>query len=138
MLKLTYTENSFYLEYLALSLEEWVKTRVILALRVGQSICVEPSTASFLLPADLPGVEALQTEARFANSEIIDVSTSDAECVEISLRGYWLSDGYEDTDGIFVTVINDSPKGGNFAARTELFVYKLWEAAQACASVMTE
>ncbi|WP_427161373.1 alr0857 family protein [Aliinostoc sp. HNIBRCY26] len=133
MLKLTYTESSFYLEYLALSLEEWVKTRVILALRVGQSVCVEPSTASFLLPADLPGIEALKAEARFADREIIDVSTSDAEYVEITLRGYWLSDGYEDGDGVFVTMISDAPN-----SRTELFVYKLWQAAQTCASVMSE
>ncbi|HIK03417.1 MAG TPA: hypothetical protein IGS40_01680 [Trichormus sp. M33_DOE_039] len=133
MLKLTYTESSFYLEYLALSLEEWVKTRVILALRVGQGVCVEPSTASFLLPADLPGIEALKAETRFADREIIDVSTSDAEYVEITLRGYWLSNGAENADGVFVTVISDAPN-----SRTELFVYKLWQDAQACASVMSE
>jgi hypothetical protein len=138
MLKLTYTESSFYLEYLALSLEEWVQTRVILAVRVGQSLSIEPSTASFLLPGDLPGIEALKAEARFADSQIINVSTSDAEYVEITLRGYWLSDGSEDADGVFVTVISDSPNGNNFAARTELFIHKLWQAAQGCAYVMSE
>jgi hypothetical protein len=138
MLKLTYTESSFYLEYLALSLEEWVQKRVILALRVGHSLCVEPSTASFLLPADLPGIEALKAEARFADSQIIDVSTGDAEYVEITLRGSWLSDGSEDAEGVFVTVISDLPKGDSFASRTELFIQKLWQAAQACTSVMSE
>jgi len=51
MLKLTYTENSFYLERLAGSLEEWVTARVMLALRAASSLWVESSTASFLLPA---------------------------------------------------------------------------------------
>ncbi|MEM9926593.1 MAG: alr0857 family protein, partial [Cyanobacteria bacterium P01_D01_bin.50] len=59
MLKLTYTENSFYLELLTQSVEEWIQARVILTLRVGQSLCVEPSTASFLLPVDLPGLGQL-------------------------------------------------------------------------------
>lgn len=40
MLKLTYTETSFHLECLTQSLEEWVAQRVILALRVGQSLYV--------------------------------------------------------------------------------------------------
>ncbi|MBD2346962.1 alr0857 family protein [Anabaena subtropica] len=129
MLKLTYTENSFYLECLTLSLEEWVAQRVIFTLRVGQNLCVQPSTASFLLPVDLPGIEALKAETRRADSEIIDLTTCDAEYLEVNLRGSWLSDGFEDADGVFVTMMSD---------RTEFFVNKLWQAAQACASVMSE
>ena len=60
MLKLTYTNNSFYLECLTQSLEEWVAQRVILALRVSQTLRIEPTTASFMLPLDLPGVERLK------------------------------------------------------------------------------
>ncbi|WP_066381085.1 alr0857 family protein [Anabaena sp. CA = ATCC 33047] len=138
MLKLTYTENGFYLECLGLSVEEWVQTRVILALRVAQSLCVEPSTASFLLPADLPGIEALKAEAKLANSEIIDLSVCDAEYVEVSLRGYWLSDGSQDADGVFVTAISDSSDVDVSPSRTEFFLHKLWREAQACASVMSE
>jgi hypothetical protein len=138
MLKLTYTENSFYLEYLSVSLEEWVQTRVILALRVGQSLCVEPSTASFLLPANLPGIEALKAEAKLANSEIIDLSICDPEYVEVTLRGSWLSDGSQDADGVFVTMISDALNGDGLSSRTEFFLHKLWREAQACASVMSE
>jgi hypothetical protein len=64
MLKLTYTETGFRLERLAQSLEEWVQGRVILALRVGQSLLVEPSTASFLLPVDLPGLPLLEASVQ--------------------------------------------------------------------------
>ncbi|WP_414754590.1 alr0857 family protein [Anabaena sp. CCY 9910] len=129
MLKLTYTENSFYLECLTLSLEEWVAQRVIFTLRLGQNLSVQPSTASFLLPLDLPGIEALKAEARRADSEIIDLVTCDPEYLEVTLRGSWLSDGSEDADGVFVTHMSD---------RTEFFLHKLWQAAQACASVMSE
>ncbi|MBD2725259.1 hypothetical protein H6G96_02715 [Nostoc sp. FACHB-892] len=129
MLKLTYTESSFYLECLTLSLEEWVAQRVILALRVGQSFCIEPSTASFLLPVDLPGVEVLKAEVKKDDREIIALSACDAEYMEVTLRGSWLLDSSKDAVGVFFTTMND---------RAEFFLHKLWQEAQACASVMSE
>lgn len=129
MLKLTYTENSFDLECLALSLEEWVAQRVILALRVGQSLCIEPSTASFLLPVDLPGVEVLRAEVKRDDREIIALCNCDAEYMEVTLQGSWLSDNSKDVVGVFVTTMSD---------RAEFFLHKLWQEAQFCASVMSE
>ncbi|MUG99007.1 hypothetical protein F7734_44620 [Scytonema sp. UIC 10036] len=129
MLKLTYTESSFYMEYLAQSLEEWVAQRVILALRVGQCLCVEPSTASFLLPVDLPGVEVLKASVVREDSEIIALCSCDSDYIEVSLRGSWLSDGSQDADGVFVTAMSD---------RSEFFLHKLWQQAQQRASVMSE
>lgn len=129
MLKLTYMETGFHLEYLTQSLEEWVQSRVILALRVCQPLCVEPSTASFLLPIDLLGLERLQTELKRDDREILSLCVCDPECVEVTLRGAWLSDGSEDGNGLFVTAISD---------RTELFLHKLWLETQSCASVMSE
>ncbi|HYX18897.1 MAG TPA: hypothetical protein VE944_31915 [Nostoc sp.] len=129
MLKLTYTESSFYLECLTLSLEEWVAQRVILALRVGQSLCIEPSTASFLLPVDLPGVEVLKAEVKRNEGEIIALSACDAEYMEVILRGSWLLDSSKDAVGVFFTTMSD---------RAEFFLHKLWQESQACASVMSE
>ncbi|AUB38712.1 hypothetical protein LC613_25900 [Nostoc sphaeroides CHAB 2801] len=129
MLKLTYTESSFYLECLTLSLEEWVAQRVILALRVGQSLCIEPSTASFLLPVDLPGVEVLKAEVKRDDGEIIALSACDAEYMEVTLRGSWLLDSSKDAVGVFFTTMSD---------RAEFFLHKLWQESQACASVMSE
>jgi hypothetical protein len=129
MLKLTYTERSFYLECLTLSLEEWVTQRVILALRVGQSLTIEPSTASFLLPVDLPGVERLKAEVQLNDGEIIALSSCDVEYMEVTLQGSWLSEGAEEAVGVFVTAL---------AHRTEFFLHKLWQEAQACASVMSD
>jgi hypothetical protein len=129
MLKLTYTESSFYLECLTLSLEEWVAQRVILALRVGQSLCIEPSTASFLLPVDLPGVEVLKAEVKRDDGEIIALCACDAEYMEVTLRGSWLLDSSKDAVGVFFTTMSD---------RAEFFLHKLWQESQGCASVMSE
>jgi hypothetical protein len=130
MLKLTYTDRSFYLECLTLLLEEWVTQRVILALRVGQYLCVEPSTASFLLPVDLPGVEVLKTEVKRDDREIIALCACDTDYIEVTLRGSWLSDGSDNPIGVFVTTISD---------RAEFFLHKLWQESQeSSASVMSE
>ncbi|MGK7875107.1 MAG: alr0857 family protein [Xenococcaceae cyanobacterium] len=129
MLKLTYTENGFRLEHLAQSLEDWVKTRVLLALRAGTSLCVEPSTASFLLPADLPLLVDLETVVQGENGEIIELSPCDAEYVEVSLQGTWLVSNPDSEEGIFACAMSD---------RAEFFLYKLWQEAQTAASVVKE
>ncbi|HEY9876395.1 MAG TPA: alr0857 family protein [Candidatus Obscuribacterales bacterium] len=121
MLKLTYTETGFYLERLAQSLEDWVAQRVVLALRVGTSFCVEPSTASFLLPDDMPELPDLESVVQREYVEGISLSICDAEYVEVSLKGSWLSADPDDEEGIFVTALGD---------RTEFFLFKLWHEAQ--------
>ena len=129
MLKLTYTDNSFYLECLTQSLEEWVAQRVILALRVSQTLRIEPTTASFLLPLDLPGVERLKTEVNRHDSKIMGLSNCDAEYLEVTLDGSWLCDGNDEAVGVFVTTMSYG---------AEFFLYKLWQESQVCASVVTE
>ena len=128
MLKLTYTETGFRLERLAQSLEEWVLSRVILALRVGQRLLVEPSTASFLLPADLPGQPLLQAAVEVDN-DAIAVCVCDAKDVEVSLRGTWIASDEENAEGVFVAVMSD---------RTEFLVFKLWQDSLACSSSLSQ
>lgn len=124
MLKLTYTETGVHLELVAQSLEEWVFSRVILSLRVGLRLLVEPSTASFLLPADLPELPLLQSAAQL-ETEAIALCVCDAEYIEVSLRGTWLAADEESAEGAFVAAMSD---------RTEFFLFKLWQEAQSCAS----
>ncbi|NEP22635.1 alr0857 family protein [Moorena sp. SIO3I6] len=134
MLKLIYTENSFYLERLAQSLEEWVTTRTLVSLRAGASFYIEPSTASFLLPADLPHLRQLEVFVRqdktdaiaFGAATPIALSICDAEYVEVSLQGTWLTSDPEDEEGIFVTAMNYA---------VEFFLYQLWQEANHRASV---
>ena len=129
MLKLTYTEIGFHMERLALSLEEWVQGRVVLALRVGQRLLVEPSTASFLLPASKPGLPILEEGVRQETTEVIALGVCDAEYIEVSLRGTWLAADPESAEGVFVTAMSD---------RTEFFLFKLWQEAQACTSSLRQ
>lgn len=129
MLKLTYIENSFHLEHLAKSLEEWVALRVILALRVGECICAQPSTASFLLPADLPGVDLLKAEVECQETDALALCACDADYVEVSLQGTWLASDSESAEGILVAALSHS---------IEFFLLKLWQEAQIGATVVRE
>ena len=128
MLKLTYTETGFNLERLAQSPEQLVALRVVLAMRVGQSISVEPSTAAFLLPANLVALSLLESEARRDDNDAIDLCVADADFVEVTLRGTWIS-ASEGADGVFATVLGD---------RAELLLLKLWLETQAAAEVVGE
>lgn len=119
MLKLTYTENGFYLERLAQPLEEWVTARVMLALRAGTSLCVESSTASFLLPANLPQLRHLERQQE--GEEAIALSLCDAEFVEVSLQGTWMTSHTDGAEGVFVT---------SMSYTVEFFLLKLWEESQ--------
>lgn len=128
MLKLTYIETGFYLEPLAQSLEEWVALRVIFALRVGDPIYVEPSTAAFLLPADLPELKLLADQVKQQGTDV-ELCTCDAEYVEVILLGTWLATDAENANGVFVAALSDS---------TERLLVKLWYSAQVGASVLSD
>lgn len=119
MLKLTYTEHGFYLEHLAQSLEEWVTARVILAVRAGSRLCVEPSTASFLLPADMPQLRHLERQQE--GEDAIALCVCDADYIEVSLQGTWMTSDSEGEAGIFVT---------SMSYAVEFFLLKLWEESQ--------
>lgn len=129
MLKLTYIETGFYLERLAQSLEEWMTKRVIFALRVGDRICLEPSTASFLLPADLPGLNLLLAELRRQGTDAIELCVCDAEYVEVSLQGTWIATEAENAEGVFAAALPHS---------IELLLFGLWQDAQISATVMSD
>ncbi|GFE70390.1 alr0857 family protein [Chroococcus sp. FPU101] len=117
MLKLTYTTNGFHLEHLSQSIEEWVNTRVLLAMRSGTGLSVEPSTACFLLPQNLADLATLEE----MGEDTLSVSQCDAELVEISLEGTWLTSDVESDEGLFVCVMDEY---------TESFLYQLWKNAQ--------
>ncbi|MEQ9359742.1 alr0857 family protein [Coleofasciculus chthonoplastes] len=129
MLKLTYTENSFYLERLAGSLEEWVTSRVMLSLRAASSLWVESSTASFLLPVDMPHLADLEKAVRQQIIDEISLSICDANYIEVTLKGTWMTSNPHGEEGVFVVKLSD---------RTEFFLCKLWQESQTYASVTNE
>jgi hypothetical protein len=103
--------------------EQLVTLRVMLAMRVGESICIEPSTAAFLLPVDLIGISLLEETAIRERDAIaqhrrsrISLCIADADFVEVTLEGTWISTDVEAENGLFVTRLSD---------RTELLLCKL-------------
>jgi hypothetical protein len=123
MLKFSHTDNGFHLELLPQSLEDWVNTRVILALRAATPIIIQPSSASFLLPVDLPYLAEL---AEAIDEEMVELLEADTEFVEAIIEGTWITSDAESEEGIFVTAMN---------YEAEFCLYKVWLEAQESASV---
>ncbi|MDJ1184757.1 alr0857 family protein [Roseofilum casamattae] len=121
MLKLTYLDNGFHIERFATSLEEWVTSRLTFLLRVGEPISLEKTTASFLLPSDLPEVRLLEAQVRNDRSDRIALDKVDRDYVEVSLKGTWLASNPHAEEGIFLVELGD---------RVEFFLFHLWMASQ--------
>lgn len=127
MLKLTYIEDGLHLERMTASLDVLIAQRVLLALRAGQKLYVEPSQAAFLLPADAPNLTHLELALKLDRSQSITVTAVDQAFVEISLQGSWLAEHHDAHEGMFLTAFSD---------RAEFFVYKLWQMTQLPVSSM--
>ena len=128
MLKLTYVENGFSLERLDLKVEDWISARVCVCVRACAPFYVEPTTASFLLPSDLPNLSDLKAIAE-EGLECLNISAVDAGYVEISLEGTWLTSEPNNEEGVFGCVMSD---------RAESLLSQLWLEAQLGASVIGE
>jgi hypothetical protein len=126
MLKLTYTEVGLHMERIVGTLEGTIAHRVILALRVGQTLYVEPGHASFLLPATAPGL--LQLKQALGLESAIVIMPVDTEWVEVSVTGSWIAEHVAAHEGMFITALSD---------RAEFLVYKLWSATQNQVSSLT-
>lgn len=129
MLKLTYTETGFHIERLSQSPEQLVALRVKLAMRMGQTMVVEPSSASFLLPVNVSTLSMLEAAVRQQRSEAIALCVADTETIEVSLTGTWITVDPEGESGIFLTVLGD---------RTESLLYHLWLQASGNTSVIRD
>jgi len=121
MLKLTYTENGLHLERVAAPLEMLIAQRVVLALRTGQRLYIEPSTASFLLNSNTPGLTQLRRSLQLEQQQVMTIAPVDDEFVELTVTGSWLATAIDAEEGVFVTALSHL---------TELLVMKLWETTQ--------
>ena len=128
MLKITYTETGFYLEHLKDTLEAWIATRVLLCLRAATSIYVEPSTASFLLPEDLPYFDQLKN-LQTDHGETMTLIPNEDNFLEVCLQGTWITAAADSEEGVFVCSLCD---------RTEFFLYQLWQEANLNTTLVSE
>lgn len=117
MLKITYLESGLYLEQLPEPLEDWLALRMLLTLRMGQRLVVEPSTASLLIPAALITRSRL---VRLAYSADVTLSPVDDADVEVVLSGVWLASGGTE-EGVFVAMLHPA---------IEQMLLQLWQEAQ--------
>ncbi len=128
MLKITYTENTFYLEQLNDNPENWIAKRVLLCLRAATSIYAEPSTASFLLPEDLPYFDQLKT-LNTTDQETMELISNEDGFLEVCLEGTWVTAEQDSEEGVFICTLCD---------RTEFFLYQLWQESNIGTTVVTE
>lgn len=122
MLKLTYTDDGFWLEHLSATVETWLQSRLLVSLHSGTALTIEPTTASFLLPEDLPELATLEALLWPESGCGVAMAACDAGYVEICLNGTWVGADPEAETGVFVTRLGD---------RTETFLYRLWRQAEA-------
>jgi hypothetical protein len=120
MLKLTYTETGLHLELVPESIEEWLHLRLTLSLRTSQLFHVEPGPASFLLPANLPGLNRLHRLINRTGQEIT-ITPADHHSVEISLRGIWIASATHEAEGVFVATIDRA---------IESLLFELWQMSE--------
>ncbi|BAU41350.1 alr0857 family protein [Leptolyngbya sp. O-77] len=119
MLKLTYTDADVYIECLSTPIETAIAQRVTLALRCGETLHVTPNSASFLLWANVPQLAQLQQLLK-AQPEAIALAPADADWVEVTLYGSWLSSSPYAHEGVFLAAL---------PAAIERLVYQLWQAS---------
>ena len=122
MLKLNNTDVGLYMERTMTNPELLLAQRVLLALRLGQTLHVEPGRASFLLPADLPELEGLEMSLKREYGSVVALTAVDKEFVEVGLSGSWIAKDKDDHEGMFLTAMSD------LIGR---FIYKLWQMSEA-------
>lgn len=126
MLKLTYTENGLNLERAAAPLEVLMAQRVVLAMRTGQRLHIEPGTASFLLHRETSGLAQLRRSLQLEQYSVMTIAPVDDDFVELTVQGSWVAEAIDANEGVFVTALSHL---------TEMLVMKLWETTQSQVTV---
>jgi hypothetical protein len=122
MLKLNYTDVGLYMERTMTNPELLIAQRVLLVMRLGRSLRVEPGHASFLLPIDIPELKVLEMALHREYGSAVTLIAVDEEFVEVGLSGSWIAEDKDAHEGMFLTVLSD---------RTEFLIYKLWQMSEA-------
>lgn len=133
MLKLNYTEVGLYMERIMTNPEMLIVQRVLLAMRLGRSLYVEPGHASFLLPADIPELKVLEMALQQEYGSVVTLIALDEEFVEVGLSGSWIAEDKDAHEGMFLAVMSDS-LSETLRERTEFLTYRLWQMSEACIS----
>ena len=132
MLKLNYTDLGLHMEHVTASVDVIVAQYVLVAMRLGKSMHVEQSRASFLMPADSIVLDQLQdvlhrdSDTPFMGD--VAIAPVDHAFVEISMSGTWMSESLDGDVGIFLT---------SFDPHTEYLLHQLWQETQRQTSLLS-
>lgn len=121
MLKLNYTDVGLYMERTMTNPELLIAQRVLLAMRLGQTLHVEPGRASFVLPVDIPELEGLEMALQREYDSAVTLIAVDEQFVEVGISGSWIAEDKDAHEGMFLTVMSD---------RAEFLIYKLWQMSE--------
>jgi hypothetical protein len=121
MLKLQYTESGLFIEQVNGRLEALISQRVILAIRAGQELHVQPGEASFLLANDVSTLAELAVLMWMEQNPAIAISAVDREMVEVSIDGTWITEHLDAEEGTFLIAAPE---------QTEGLLYRLWLESQ--------
>ncbi|MDX2243920.1 MAG: hypothetical protein NW224_24855 [Leptolyngbyaceae cyanobacterium bins.302] len=130
MLKLNYTDVGLYMERTMTNPELLIAQRILLAIRLGRSLHIEPGRASFLLPADIPELEVLEMALHQEYGSVVTLIAVDEDFVEVGLSGSWIAENKDAHEGMFLTMMSDS-LSETLRERTEFLIYKLWQMSEA-------
>ena len=129
MLKLNYTDVGLYMERTMTNPELLIAQRVLLAVRLGKTLYIEPGRASFLLPADSPDLKVLEMALKQDYGSVVTLIAVDEEFVEVGLSGSWIAEDKDAHEGMFLAVMSDS-LSETLRERTEFLIYKLWQMSE--------
>jgi hypothetical protein len=101
MLKLTYTSTGATLERSVESLATALRRRVLLGLRTGEPLLLEPTSVSLLVSHSLPALQQLKTCIATAPTQTVQLIHKSATQIELQLQGYWLAQPEQVGEGVF-------------------------------------
>jgi hypothetical protein len=101
MLKLTYTSTGVTLERSVESFEAAIRQRVLLGLRIGEPVGLEPTSISLLVSHSLPALKGLMGFIAQSPTNALELIQKGAAQVEMRLKGYWLAQQENPGEGIF-------------------------------------
>ena len=125
MLKLTYTSTGVTLERSVESFEAAIRQRVLLGLRIGEPVGLEPTSVSLLVSHSLPALNGLMREISQTPTNALELTQKGAAQVEMRLQGYWLAQQENQGEGIFF--VNTDPA-------LENHLLKIWQSSHQDAS----
>ncbi len=112
MLKLTYTSTGVTLERSVEFFEVAIRRRVLLGLRIGNPVGLEPTSISLLVKHSLPALKGLRGLITHTPTDALQLVAKGSIQVEIRLKGYWLTQQENfPGEGIFLTNTHPEVEG---------------------------